>query len=313
MRKVIGLDFGGTNLKGGVVREDGKVLCRHAGMKTRRTRPGEEIAADVAKLATELHAKHCGVAAVGVGTPGIVRPSGVFGLAPANCPNWGRANIKRAVEEELSIPCFINNDAQVFAAGERRWGAGQGAKLMMMLTVGTGIGGGLSHCGQDFQGARNTMEIGHMCVDFTPDAAMCGCGLRGCAEAYGSDAGMARQVWDAVDRGTLPNPPLTRKEEVAEWLYGMAKTGHPVAAGIIDRAHQALATLIVNFANGLSLDVCVIGGGIANAGDYLFDDLRRRVNGRLLKTAKVDIRPASLGDDFSIQGAAAFALEGIGA
>ena len=311
MRKVIGLDFGGTNLKGGIVREDGKVLHRHSGLKTRRMRKGEAIAADIARIARELQEQDAGVAAVGVGTPGIVRANGVFGLAPANCPNWGRANIKQAVEAEVSIPCFINNDAQVFAAGERRWGAGQGAKLMMMLTVGTGIGGGLSHRGQDFQGARNTIEIGHMCIDFMPDAALCGCGLRGCAEAYGSASGMARQALEAIQQGTLPKP--KRKADVdAEWVYNLAKQGHPVAAAIVDRAHDALATLIVNFANGLSIDVCVLGGGITLAGDYLFDDVRRRVNGRLLKTAKVDIRPATLGEDFSIQGAAAFALEGVG-
>lgn len=308
MKTVIAIDFGGTNLKGGVVREDGKVLVRHRGLKTHRMRPGEEITADLVRLACDLVRKAPGACAIGVGTPGIVRPNGVYGMAPTNCPHWGRANIKRAMEAELSLPCFINNDAQVFAAGERRWGAGQGAKLMLMLTLGTGVGGGLSSNGQDFQGARNTIEIGHMCVDFSPDAALCGCGLRGCVEAYASDTGMVRQAQEAIRKGTLPKP--RRKSEVeAKWIYALAKQGQPVAAAIVDRAHQALATLIVNFANGLSLDVCVIGGGIANAGEYLFADVRNRVNSRLLKTAKVDIRPASLGKDFSLQGAAAFALE----
>jgi len=312
MRKVIGLDFGGINLVAGVVREDGKVVLRHPGMKTRAQRPGEEIARDIAKIAAELYHRYPDAVAVGVGSPGIVRPSGVYGFAPCNCPNWGRANIKRTIEGKLPIPCFVNNDAQVFAAGERKWGAGQGAKFMLMLTLGTGIGGGLPYMGQDFQGVRNTIEIGHMCVDFTPNAGLCGCGKRGCAEAYASNTGIARQAREAVENGILPKP--KRGQEIdAKWVYALAREGHAEAAAIVSRAHAALATLIANFANTISIDVCVLAGGITKVGDYLFDDIRRRVNARLLPTAKVDIRPASLGKDFSIQGAAAYALDILGA
>jgi len=308
MKKVIGLDFGGINLLGGVVREDGRAILRHKGVKTRANRKGTEIAGDIARIAEDLFQKHPDVAAVGVGSPGIVRPSGVYGFAPCNCPNWGRANIRSAIEATLSIPCFVNNDAQVFGAGERRWGAGQGAEFMLMLTLGTGIGGGLSYRGQDFQGARNTIEIGHTCVDFTPNAAQCGCGNRGCVEAYASNTGIVRQASEAVGLGVLPKP--KGKEEIeAKWVYDLAKKGHPGAAAIIGRAHEALATLISNSGNALSIDVCVLAGGIAGAGDYLFDDVRNRVNAKLIPTAKVDIRAAALGKDFSIQGAAAFALD----
>ena len=204
MRCAIGIDFGGTNLKGGVVSECGKVLLKHKGRKTRGERPGAEIGADLAKIAEDLAKKHPHAEAVGIGTPGIVLPSGKFGFPPCNCPNFGNANLKKIVEGHVGKPAFINNDAQVFSTAEMMWGAGKGAKCMLMLTLGTGIGGGLCVNGQDFQGACNTIEIGHICVNFLPDAPLCGCGQRGCAETYASDTGISRQAQDAIDRGLLP-------------------------------------------------------------------------------------------------------------
>ena len=285
--------------------EDGKVRVRHKGLKTRGQRPGTEIGEDIAKIGVELARKFPTAAAVGVGTPGIVLPSGKFGFPPCNCPNFGNVDLKSLIEERVGKPCFINNDAQVFATGEMKWGAGRGAKCMLMLTLGTGIGGGLCVHGQDFQGARNTIEIGHMCVNFLPDAPICGCGLRGCAEAYASDTGIARQAKEAIRRGLLPK---AKGGPDAEWVYGLAKSGQPAAAGIISTAHEALAALIANFANTMSVDVCVLAGGITAAGDYLFDDVRKRVKSRLIPTAKVDIRPSALGAEFSLLGASAYAF-----
>ena len=306
MRKVIGIDFGASNLKGGIVSEEGTLLIKHPGLKTQGKRPGAEIAEDIVGIARYLLERDPAVEAVAIGSPGIILPDGAYGFPPVNCPNWGTANLKAMVESRLHKPCFVNNDAQVFGAGERRWGAGRDARCMLMLTLGTGIGGGLSYCGQDFQGARNTIEIGHICVDFSSTAALCGCGNRGCAEAYASDTGISSQAREAVRRGLLPDPP---GEIEAKWIYDLAKAGHPVAAGMIDRAHGALSALIAGLANGLSIDVCILGGGITGAGDFLFDDVRARVKARLVPTADVDIRPATLGTDFGTLGAAAFGFD----
>lgn len=306
MRNVIGIDFGGINLKGGIVSEDGVLLIKHPGLKTGGKRLGVEIAEDIVGIAQYLLEKDPTVEAVAIGSPGIILPDGTYGFPPVNCPNWGTTNLKAMAESKLHRPCFVNNDAQVFGAGERRWGAGRDARCMLMLTLGTGIGGGLSYRGQDFQGARNTIEIGHMCVDFSPTAALCGCGNRGCVEAYASDTGISNQAREAVQRGHLPKP---AGEIEAKWIYDLAKAGNPVAGGIVDRAHSALSALIAGFANGLSIDVCILAGGITGAGDVLFDDIRARVKGRLVPTADVDIRPASLGADFGILGAAAYAFD----
>ncbi len=305
MRCAIGIDFGGTNLKGGVVSDQGKLLLKHKGKKTGGQRTGEQIGEDLAAMAGDLLKKHPDAEAVGIGTPGIVLPSGKFAFPPCNCPNFGNANLKKIVEARVGKPAFINNDAQVFSTGEVMWGAGRGAKCMLMLTLGTGIGGGLCVNGQDFQGARNTLEIGHICVNFLPDAPLCGCGQRGCVEAYASDTGISRMAQDAIGRGLLPKG---KGGPDAKWVYDLAKQGNAVAAGIINTAHDALAALIADFANALSADVCVLGGGITAAGDYLFDDVRRRVRARLIPTAKMDIRPSGLGSNFGILGAAAYAF-----
>ena len=303
MRSVVGIDFGGRNLRGGMVSARGKLLGKVRSRKTQCERPGKQIAADIVGIAEGLCRRQAGVEAVAIGSPGIVLPDGRYGWPPCNCPNWGAVNLKALVEERLGKPCFVNNDAQVFGSGERMWGAGKGAKCMLLLTLGTGIGGGVSYAGRDFQGARNTIEIGHICVDFSPNAQPCGCGLAGCVEAYASDTGIARQGTEAIEAGLVPK---TRKKIDAQWVYSQAKAGNIVAAEIVGQAHQALAVLITNFANALSIDVCVLAGGITNAGDYLFDDVGRRVKARLLPTAAVDVRPASLGSDFGILGAAAY-------
>ncbi len=305
MRCAIGIDFGGTNLKAGVVSESGRLVWRHRGKKTRGERPGEEIGEDLAAMAADLLKKYPQAEAIGIGTPGIVLANGRFAFPPCNCPNFGRANLKQIVEARVGKPTFINNDAQVFATGEVKWGAGRGAKCMLMLTLGTGIGGGLCVNGQDFRGARNTIEIGHTCVNFSPEAPLCGCGQRGCAEAYASDTGITRMANDAIARGLLPK---VKGGPDAKWVYDLAKKGNPVAAGVLNTAHEALAALIANFANTLSIDVCVLAGGITAAGDFLFDDVRRRVRARLIPTAKVDIRPSSLGAEFGVLGAAAYAF-----
>ena len=305
MKCAIGIDFGGTNLKGGVVSASGTVLLKHRGMKTGGDRTGEDIGCDLAAMAEDLLQKYPHAEAIGVGTPGIVLPSGKFGFPPCNCPNFANANLKTIIEARVGKPCFINNDAQAFATGEMKWGAGKGAKCVLMLTLGTGIGGGLCVHGKDFQGARNTIEIGHTCVNFLPDAPLCGCGLTGCAEAYASDTGISRQAQAEIGRGLLPK---VKGGPTAKWVYDLAKKGDPVAAGIINTAHEALAVLISNFANTLSADVCVLAGGITAAGDFLFDDVRRRVKARRIPTAKIDVRPSALGANFSVLGAAAFAF-----
>ena len=316
-KMVIGVDFGGEKLEAAAVAErggKGKVLPEKPRRLTRgEKRTGRQVARDIVAMARQVRAQHRDVAAVGIGSPGIIDvASGDYRFPPCNVPHWeddGPVSLKRAVEDALGLPCFVNNDAQVFAAGEQRWGDPQarGSRCMLFLTLGTGIGGALRVKGEDFWGARNTIEIGHACIDFTDTARPCGCGLYGCAEAYASNTAISAEALRYIRCGRLDRPADGKVD--AKWVYGLAKAGHPAALRIIGRAHEALAMLIANFANTLSIDVCVIGGGIAEAGAFLFDDVRRRVAAHRVPTADVDIRPASLKRDFAVLGAGAFALE----
>jgi len=343
-RKVIAIDFGGVNIEAAVVTEDGSVLRPRFRRPTGHTRPGSEIADDIAGLVSKLRRAHPDTVAAAVGSPGIIDVvTGDYVFDPCNCPNWrrdGPVNLKKRVEAVAGVPCFVNNDAQVFAAGEERWGAARrsgrrtgtrtsaSSRCWLFLTLGTGIGGALRVNGRDFWGANNVIEIGHTCVDFTDSACLCGCGLRGCAEAYCSNTAIAGEALRHIRCGKLP-PPVQKgsagrrrpssawdaiQDEVdARYVYDLARAGQPVARAILDRAHAALATLIANFGNGLSIDLCVIGGGLTKAGDYLFADVQQKVNARLLPIAKVEVVPAALGDDFALLGAGAFALDMIDA
>lgn len=317
---VIGVDFGGVNLAAAaVVEKAGKarLLPGELEEKTRaKTRSGKQIARAIVAMVKKVKARHPHAAAVGIGSPGIIDvATGEYRFPPCNVPNWlrdGPVNIKKEVESAVGIPCFVNNDAQVFAAGEQRWGPPEvrESKCMLFLTLGAGIGGALRVEGRDFWGARNTIEIGHSCVNFTDSARPCACGLNGCVEAYASNTALSAEAERYIGCNRLPRPKRGRAD--AKWVYDLAKKGHPAALKIVGEAHAALATLIANFANGLSVDICVIGGGITAAGDFLFDDLRRRVAQHYIPTAQVDIRPASLGENFGVLGAGAFALEMLG-
>ena len=323
-KKVIGVDFGGENLAAAAVVEVGgkpKVLDPIPRRKTPKGSTGRKVAAAIVRMVKEVKARHPDARAVGIGSPGIIDvATGDYYFEPCNIPRWsadGPVNLKTQVEAKAGITCFVNNDAQVFAAGEQRWGSKQAKKsqCMLFLTLGTGIGGALRVHGRDFWGARNTIEIGHTCVDFTDAARPCGCGNHGCAEAYASNTAIAGEALRYIRAGLLVPPKgaaswkAIGKQVDAAWVYRLAKERDPVARRIVDRAHQALAMLIANFANTVSVDLCVIGGGIAQAGAFLFDDVRRRVGERLLPNAEIAIQEAALKEDFALLGAGAFALD----
>ncbi len=321
VRKVIGVDFGGVSLAAAAVAErggNGRLLPGgQEGETHAKTRSGKEIAKAIVDMVRKVKARHPDAKGVGIGAPGIIDvATGEYRFPPCNVPNWlrdGLANLKADVESAVKLPCFVNNDAQVFAAGEQRWGAPEvrRSKCMLFLTLGAGIGGALRVAGRDFWGARNTIEISHMCMNFTDSARPCACGLNGCVEAYASNTAISAEAERYIGCGRLPGPRGGKAD--AKWVYDLAKKGHPAALKIVGEAHEALATLIANFGNGLSVDVCVVGGGITAAGDFLFNDLRRRVRKHYIPTAAVAIRPASLGQDFGVLGAGAFALEMLGA
>ncbi|NPV54010.1 MAG: ROK family glucokinase [Firmicutes bacterium] len=314
-RWVIGVDLGGTKIAFGVMDAEGNIAAR----LTRPTLPGEGVGPVISRISggiTEVMAT-LGIAAgdvrgIGIGSPGPLNPvSGVVIFAPNL--KWHNVPVKDMVEAELGIPVYLENDANLAALGELRFGAGQGAKNMIYITVSTGIGGGIIINGDVYSGSTFVAgEVGHTIIK--PDGPQCGCGQYGCLEAMASGTAIARMAREAIAAGEK-----TMIREIAggdagvnaEVVARATLAGDGVALAIIREAATYLGLGVTNLVNILNPEVVVIGGGVSRIGDMLFDTVRTTVRERAVEGAREAVRivPAQLGSDAGIVGAATLALK----
>jgi glucokinase len=317
MSVTIGVDIGGTKIAAGVVSATGEILAR-----ARRETPAhdpDQIAHDVAALVTELAGPRSDVVAVGVACAGFVDRTGSTVLFAPNLA-WRDEPLKRRLEAVVDHPVIIENDANAAAWGEFRYGAAHEADDMVLVTVGTGIGGGVVVDSRLLRGAYGVGgELGHMRV--VPDGIRCGCGNRGCWEVYASGNALVREARELVASGTPHGAAL------AEACGGdpAALRGHDVTT--VAHAGDAAAIELLADLGGwlgegaasvsaiLDPELIVIGGGVVAAGDLLMDPARaaygRQLTGRGHRPV-AEFVPAALGNDAGLIGAAALAAEGIG-
>jgi glucokinase len=264
---------------------------------------------DVAKdlLTTE-------VLAVGVGAAGMVDANtGVLRFAPNLA--WRELPIAQRIGDALGLPCQVDNDANVAAWGEWRFGAGRGYRHMLLVTVGTGIGGGIVAGRRLFRGAHGfAAEIGHIIVE--PNGPLCGCGNRGCWEQVASGTAIGRLGREAVaehPHSLVAKLAGERPEAVTGQLVTeAAQQGDEVAVGILAQVGARLGEGIAGLVNVLDPQVVVVGGGAIEAGDLLLDPAREAYSGAVEAPGhrpRVPIVPAELGNDAGAVGAAALALE----
>ncbi len=319
----LGLDLGGTNIKAGLSDERGNLRSRCA-RPTPRTN-FDAVAAALGDAAVEA-VKAAGlnladVAAAGVGTPGLVdTAAGVVRDAP-NLPGFQNAPLGDALARRLGCRVLVENDANAaaygeFWAGAGRRGAGRGEAVrdLVMLTLGTGVGGGIVSDGRVLHGCRGlAAEVGHMIV--TDAGRPCACGQRGCLEAYASAGAVAARAAEAVTAGqsTILSKhvgPLT-----AEVVFAAARQGDAPALCIVQQAADALGVACVNLCRLLDPQMIVLGGGMAEAGDFLLDRVRAAYAGRnwsLAGATAVRIEAAVLGNDAGMIGAAGIACNACG-
>ncbi|NLE43634.1 MAG: ROK family protein [Chloroflexi bacterium] len=317
---VVGIDLGGTKISTALVTGTAQIVARD--YRETRASDGQDAIIDRMMEASRLVMAQAGVApdriaAVGVGSPGPLDiEAGIVRGAP-NLPGWHYVPLKQRIEESLGIATFLENDANAAAVGEHRFGAGQGVDHMIYVTVSTGIGGGLILNGSVYYGVSGTAgEIGHTTI--LANGPRCGCGNRGCVEALASGTAIAREARDAVARGVSPvlhqmcegDPDRITARMVAE----AAAQHDPEASRIMDTAMEYLGIGMANLVNLFNPQLIVIGGGVANVGDVLFDPVRRGILRHALPAASQDIQVvgAKLGDDVGVLGAAAVALTRIG-
>jgi glucokinase len=275
----LGLDLGGTNLKWAIVERAAgtwAVLAR----EQVPTRIVADIAAvpaavvgQIAEVAADAIGRWGPVASVGIGVPGLYDPATGRTRFIVNIPGpWGGQPVTAPVTEATGVPAFLVNDARAFGLAELRLGAGRGASAMVGLTLGTGVGGVFAIDGRVHQGHDGTAgEIGHQTID--PDGPLCGCGNRGCLEAY------ARADRIAAACGTA-----TAEEAVAAARAGDARA----LAGLAD-AGRYLGIGIANMITVISPDRVVVGGGVAAAGELLFAPIRAELARRVRVTSLADV------------------------
>lgn len=309
---VLAIDIGGTKLAAGVVDAAGRILARDE-VPTLAAEGPERVLHRIVRLAEDVLAaprvSGDSLQRIGIGCAGPVdRRAGLI-LNPPNLPGWVRVPLVERIEKALGLPAVLENDANAAALGEFRYGAGKGANSLVYLTVSTGIGSGIILDGKIWHGLKDGAgEVGHMTL--LPDGPICGCGNRGCLEAFASGPSIARRAREA-----LATERPSRLREVGDFtaadVVRLAQERDALAAEVWEETVRYLGLGVAAIVTILAPERVVIGGGVTQAGDFLFERLRREVRRRvkLVAVESVPILPAALGPDVGILGAAAVALE----
>ena len=309
MSLTIGIDVGGTKVLGGVVDEAGKVLT--TARKDTPRQGGSALTQTIADVAKELLEQHS-VASVGVSAAGFVSSDRKTMLATPNIADWNGVDLDNQLTKLIGLPVVIENDANAAAWGEAKFGAGKNQDHMMMLTVGTGIGGGIVVNGALYRGAFGiAAEFGHMRV--VPEGHICGCGARGCFEQYASGNALLRHAREAINASPeVARNLLSRGDGTVAGLTGQAITeaardGDPVALAAFNTTGQWLGAGIASLAVLLDPACVVIGGGVIDAGEILLKPTRESLERNMPFAGKhpyPQIIAAQLGNEAGLVGVA---------
>lgn len=310
MNYCFGVDIGGTTVKMGIFQFDGEIIDKWE-IKTRTENKGSAILPDIAYSIAENLKKHqidkSEVLGIGVGVPAPVSEDGIV-QATANL-GWGYKEVKHELEELTGIKVKVGNDANVAALGEMWRGGGLGHKNMVMITLGTGVGGGIIIGGRILTGANGAGgEVGHLCVNYE-ETEYCGCGNRGCLEQYASATGIVRLAKKKLESCTEKTV-LSAEDVTAKDVFDAVKAGDSVAMEIAEEFGKYLGYAMANLAAMVDPAVIVIGGGVSKAGEVLLRYIEKYYQERVFfANKKVIFTLAQLGNDAGICGAAKLILE----
>lgn len=312
MKYAFGIDVGGTTVKLGFFTQDG-VLLEKWEIPTRPENGGSAILPDIARSIEDCLARRsltkAEVLGLGIGVPGPVDDDGNVNRC-VNL-NWGVFNLHQALGALTGLPVKAGNDANVAALGEYHDGGGRGSRSMLMVTLGTGIGGGFIWNGQILNGAHGVgCEIGHLCVDLSPEAEPCTCGKRGCAEQYASARALGRQARRALEAQPERPSLLRQAEELsARTVFAAAAQGDALARELLDRTYDLLGLTIAGGCCMVDPELVVLGGGMSKAGQVLLDGVEPRFQHHMFHACKgTKFALAQLGNDAGIYGSFHLAL-----
>ena len=305
MKYCLGVDVGGTTVKMGLFQTDSALIDKWE-IPTRKDLPEDVILSDIADAIREKLTQHQvakeDVVGIGVGVPAAVTGEG-FVKQVANL-GWKEKDVKQELEALTGIEVKVANDANVAALGEMWKGGGEGYSSLVMVTLGTGVGGGIILNGQILTGTNGGGgEIGHILANRN-ETECCGCGKKGCLEQYASATGIARLANNILAENTRET--MLNKEDVsAKTVFDAVKVGDEVAIEVAEQFGAYLGYALADLGAVLDPEIFVIGGGVSKAGEILFTYVKKYYEERTFFTCKdVKFALAKLGNDAGIYGAA---------
>lgn len=312
MKYYSGVDLGGTNTKIGLCNEEGKIL-HSSSIKTDSIHGVEDtlerIWLEIQKQLTEEKLTKEDLSGIGIGIPGPVKNQSIVGFF-ANFPWEKNMNLKEKMETLTGIRTLVDNDVNVIAQGEAIFGAAKGHKSSITVALGTGIGGGIFVDGRLISGMTGAGgEIGHM--KLVPDGKLCGCGQKGCFEAYASATGMIREALSRlyVNKLNALYEKFQGNYETLEAkdIFKAAAAGDVFSQEIVDYEAEYLAMGIGNLLNIINPEVVVLGGGIALAKEQILEPMKQKIRKYALEITleNLEIKTGVLGNEAGILGAAA--------
>lgn len=299
------VDIGGTKVEVALGDEKGNLLATER-VKTPELGQGEQVLDGVADMLRALPGGGEAVA-VGIASPGPLDSRAGRVLNPANLPGWHQLPLTAGLSRRLGIPAYLENDATAAGIGEWRWGAGQGTRHMIYVTVSTGVGSGIIADGRVLRGrGDNAGEIGHVVID--PEGEPCHCGLIGCLETVCSGTSIGRH--GEQRRAESPRLNAVRGPVTAPDVFLAYEAGDPVATQIVGEVTHWLAWAFGTLINLFNTERIIVGGGVSVNGDVLLNPIRRELPRFAMPDllTGVEVREAALGPDVGVKGAVAVAL-----
>jgi glucokinase len=310
MRTAVGVDLGGSHVTAGVITEDGRIQAQHE--LDLENLAFESVVAALSSVVNEALAQAPDAVAVGIGSPGNIDPAnGIVRYSPNF--NWEGVPLGPALANRFKVPVYVANDARCATLGEYTFGSGSGTKNFVLLTLGTGIGGGIVAGGELVLGdAYGAGEFGHHQIRPT-DGFVCGCGKIGCFEAQASGTGLMRHAFavaPSFPRSALLD--LPREKLGSKKIRKAAQAGNPHALAAWRNFAADLALGLANVIACVNPQRIALGGGVSTAGDFMIDAVRARVDQltTMVPAGKTEIVIAKLGNDAGQVGAATMALRG---
>ncbi len=307
-----GIDVGGTTVKMGIFTTEGK-LTESWEIPTRKEDEGSHILEDICKQIeeklVEKQINRADLLGVGIGIPGPITKDGTV----LNCVNlgWGVFNVEEKLSEMLGgVIVKAGNDANVAALGENWQGGGVGFEDLILITLGTGVGGGVIIGDKIITGSNGAAgEIGHMPVVYDTDAETCGCGKKGCLETVASATGIVREAKKLLASGEIESTLRDIPEFTCKDIFDAAKEGDKAAMIVVDKLAEYLGIAAAHIACVTNPQVIVIGGGVSKAGKFLLDKIEEKYMERAFKACRnAKFALATLGNDAGMYGAAALIL-----